>query len=82
MTPGIPMFFILSPGVDPVKEVETFGRQFNMTTEAGKFALVSLGQGQEPVAVKALDAAHKSGGWVFLMNIHLTKVWTSKYLEK
>jgi len=82
MTPGIPMFFILSPGVDPVKEVETYGRQFNMTTEAGKFSLVSLGQGQEPVAVKALDAAHKSGGWVFLMNIHLTKVWTSKYLEK
>merc|ERR1711881_477569 len=52
--PGVPIFFILSPGVDPVKGVE------------------SLGQGQEPIAEKAMENAHKTGGFVFLQNVHLT----------
>eukprot|EP00295_Goniomonas_pacifica_P045819 CAMPEP_0175918472 /NCGR_PEP_ID=MMETSP0108-20121206/11901_1 /TAXON_ID=195067 ORGANISM="Goniomonas pacifica, Strain CCMP1869" /NCGR_SAMPLE_ID=MMETSP0108 /ASSEMBLY_ACC=CAM_ASM_000204 /LENGTH=1079 /DNA_ID=CAMNT_0017241099 /DNA_START=10 /DNA_END=3249 /DNA_ORIENTATION=- len=77
-----PMFFILSPGVDPVKDVELHGRKLGFSYESGKFNLVSLGQGQEPVAEKALEMAHRSGGWTFLMNIHLTPKWTAGYLEK
>jgi len=45
-------------------------------------ATVSLGQGQEPVAERAIDAGHKSGGWVALQNIHLTPNWTKDRLEK
>jgi len=80
--PDVPMFFILSPGTDPVKTVEAFGRKTDNTVESGKFALVSLGQGQEPVAQKALENAHKNGGYVFLQNIHLTVKWTAGWLEK
>ena len=80
--PDVPMFFILSPGTDPVKAVEAFGRKNDITLESGKFALVSLGQGQEPTAQKALENAHKNGGYVFLQNIHLTVKWTSGWLEK
>ncbi len=49
---------------------------------AGKYAAVSLGQGQEPIAMNNLNNAHKNGGWVLLQNIHLTIDWTSGPLEK
>jgi dynein heavy chain len=83
--PEVPMFFVLSPGVDPVKAVEKLGTPLGFTVDNGKIANVSLGQGQEPVAEKALEAAHRAGGWVFLQNIHLTPNWTggkNGYLEK
>merc|ERR1719313_1576529 len=80
--PDVPMFFILSPGVDPVKEVEKLGKELDFSYETGKFALVSLGQGQEPVAEKAMNNAHRNGGFVFLQNVHLTPKWTGGYLEE
>ena len=73
--PATPVFFILSPGVDPVKEVETLGRQFGFTTDNGKFFNVSLGQGQEIVAEQRLDHAYQHGCWVMLENIHLVARW-------
>lgn len=44
------MFFILSPGFDPVKDVEALGMKLGFTFDNGKFKSVSLGQGQEPNA--------------------------------
>lgn len=73
--PATPMFFILSPGVDPVKEVEMLGRQLGYTEDLGKFHNVSLGQGQEIIAEQKLEQAHSTGGWVMLQNIHLTAKW-------
>eukprot|EP00741_Cyanophora_paradoxa_P016051 tig00000042_g15496.t1 len=80
--PDRPVFFILSPGVDPVKDVELLGRKLGYTQDSGKLVLVSLGQGQEPVAERALEKAHAHGGWVILQNIHLTPRWTSGFLER
>ncbi|KAJ8413761.1 hypothetical protein AAFF_G00082680 [Aldrovandia affinis] len=39
-----PMFFILSPGVDPLKDVEKHGRKLGYTFDSGNFHNVSLGQ--------------------------------------
>jgi dynein heavy chain len=74
--PEVPMFFVLSPGVDPVKPVEEYGKTLGMSADLGKFSNVSLGQGQEPVAERAVESGHRSGNWVFLQNIHLTPNWT------
>jgi dynein heavy chain len=49
---------------------------------AGTYASISLGQGQEPIAMNHLNNAHKNGGWVLLQNLHLTIEWTSGPLEK
>ncbi|KAI9142914.1 dynein heavy chain and region D6 of dynein motor-domain-containing protein [Paraphysoderma sedebokerense] len=76
-----PVFFILSPGVDPVKEVEAHGRTLGFTEDAGNFHNVSLGQGQEVIAEQKLDIAYKQGGWVMLQNIHLVAKWLPS-LEK
>ncbi|XP_053308775.1 dynein axonemal heavy chain 9 [Spea bombifrons] len=79
--PSTPMFFILSPGVDPLKDVEKHGRKLGFTFDEGNLHNVSLGQGQEIVAEQALDLAAKEGHWVILQNIHLVAKWLST-LEK
>jgi len=80
--PAVPVFFLLSAGVAvPMDELTKLGRQFGATEEAGKFVVVSLGQGQEPVAEKALDLMYANGGWVLLQNIELVARWLPK-LEK
>ncbi|MBN3282111.1 DYH17 protein, partial [Polyodon spathula] len=77
-----PMFFILSPGVDPLKDVEALGKKLGFTFDNGKFHNVSLGQGQEVVAENAMDAAAKKGHWVILQNIHLVAKWLSTLDKK
>jgi len=77
-----PVFFILTPGFDPVVDTELIGKDYDISIEAGTLGLVSLGQGQEPVAEKIVERAAKNGEWGFLQNIHLTAGWTEDYLEK
>ncbi|XP_046594204.1 dynein beta chain, ciliary [Neodiprion lecontei] len=74
-SPTTPIFFILSPGVNPLKDVEALGRKLGFTFDAQNFHNVSLGQGQEIVAEQAMDEAAKMGHWVVLQNIHLVKKW-------
>ena len=42
--PATPMFFVLSPGVDPLKDVEALGKKLGFTFDAMNFHNVSLGQ--------------------------------------
>lgn len=42
--PATPVFFVLSPGVDPLKDVEALGKKLGFTNNSGKFHNVSLGQ--------------------------------------
>ncbi|GLG98379.1 Putative dynein heavy chain [Gryllus bimaculatus] len=70
-----PVFFILSPGVDPLKDVEKLGKKLGFTFDRRNFHNVSLGQGQEPVAEDSMDVASKKGHWVILQNIHLVAKW-------
>ncbi|TMS09367.1 Dynein heavy chain 11, axonemal [Larimichthys crocea] len=79
--PASPVFFILSPGVDPLKDVESLGGKLGFTIDLGKLHNVSLGQGQEAVAEVAMEKAAKEGHWVILQNIHLVGRWLGS-LEK
>ena len=76
-----PMFFILSPGVDPLNDVESLGKKLGYTTDEKNFHNISLGQGQEVVAEEAMKVASKEGHWVVLQNVHLVKTWLPQ-LEK
>ena len=64
--PATPVFFVLSPGVDPLKDVEALGTKLGFAVDNNNFHNVSLGQGQEVVAENALDLASKEGHWVVL----------------
>jgi len=73
-----PIYFVLFPGVNPYGDVENIGKKQGYTEsgEAGaQLRRVSMGQGQEKVAEKVLDDFSKTGGWVYLDNIHLMSKW-------
>uniref|UniRef100_A0A803V8E2 Dynein axonemal heavy chain 17 n=1 Tax=Ficedula albicollis TaxID=59894 RepID=A0A803V8E2_FICAL len=80
--PATPIFFILSPGVDPLKDVEKHGKKLGYTFNHRNLHNISLGQGQEVVAEQALDLAAKEGHWVILQNIHLVAKWLSSLEQR
>lgn len=43
-SPSTPIFFILSPGVNPLKDVEALGHILGYTADSGNFHNVSLGK--------------------------------------
>jgi len=61
---NIPIFFILSPGADPVKDVELMGKQYSIDVNRNNFFNISLGQGMDVVAEAKLDAGFKDGYWI------------------
>lgn len=68
--PTVPIYFILSPGANPVKDVEQLARM-NGHDPNKMLHPISLGQGQDVIANAKLDLAHKEGHWVLLQNVHL-----------
>jgi dynein heavy chain len=79
-TTTTPIFFILSPGANPVAFVEDLCRK-NDKVPAKHLHTISLGQGQDIVAMNKLEIGHKEGHWVMLQNIHLMPKWLLE-LEK
>jgi len=71
-SPVAPLIFILSAGADPNASL------FKLADEKGfseTMKIVSLGQGQGPIAAKYVDEAYKAGGWVVLQNCHVYGSW-------
>lgn len=61
-TPQMALFYILSPGIDPVKNIESLGEKLGFTEAAGTFFNVSLGEGQEENALNRLAQGAAQGG--------------------
>ena len=68
--PRIALIFVLSPGSDPTSDLLRFASEKKV-----QLAAISLGQGQGPIALAALDKAIKEGSWVVLQNCHLAESW-------
>lgn len=68
-TTTTPIYFILSPGANPLVEVR------NLATKCGislaNVHNVALGDGQDVVAFNYLELGHNEGHWIFLQNIQL-----------
>ena len=80
-----PMFFVLFPGVDPTVWIEEQGEKEGFTIAKGNLVSISMGEGQESVAMTAMDRLAADGGWIFLQNLHLMEQWTplmERKLEK
>jgi len=81
-TSQTPCLFVLYPGVDPTSWVEDLGKQMGVTAEAGNFANISMGQGQEKRADSTILRMSEIGGWIFLQNVHLMQTWLPTLDEK
>ena len=76
-TPGSPLIFILSTGSDPVSSLVKYASLPKIGMQE-KLQMISLGQGQGPIAEELMKKAMKSGDWVFLQNCHLAASWMPK----
>ncbi len=79
MGPTTPVFFVLFPGVDPTLDVELVGAARDISQENGKFFNISMGQGQEQIAIKRLHKAAEEGSWIMLQNVHLMQTWLKTF---
>ena len=67
-----PCIFVLSTGADPTGTLLRFARKMGY---GDRLHIVSLGQGQGPVASALIDNGLKTGDWVVLQNCMLAKSW-------
>jgi dynein heavy chain len=67
MEPDVPVIFLLSRGSDPTDGIIELCRKKKLPAPA----VISLGEGQEPVALKAINAGVVNGTWVLLQNCEL-----------
>jgi dynein heavy chain len=67
-----PLIFVLSIGVDPMRDFLAFCEDQNMIKKQNA---ISLGQGQGPKAAALIEQAVERGEWVLLQNCHLCVSW-------
>ncbi|XP_059165934.1 dynein axonemal heavy chain 10-like isoform X2 [Physella acuta] len=82
-TPMSPIVFILSPGSDPASDLMKLADRIEFGSNKLKF--LSMGQGQEKLALQLLETAISRGQWLMLQNCHLLVRWLrelDKQLEK
>jgi dynein heavy chain len=78
--PTTPLYFILSPGADVVADLDKMALEYGQVAGTS-YHNISMGQGQDIIAMERLDMAHRSGHWVILNNVHLMPRWLLE-LEK
>eukprot|EP00947_MAST-08B_sp_MAST-8B-sp1_P005754 g5754.t1 len=72
-TSTTPLIFVLSPGADINEPLQALAKQ--MGKDGTGLRMISLGQGQGPVATKLIEAGRRDGDWVCLQNCHLAVSW-------
>jgi len=79
-TPTVPIYFILSPGANVMGDLDSLAMKYGFIP-GETYHNVSMGQGQDVVAMRNLEMAHRQGHWVVLNNVHLMPRWLIE-LEK
>ncbi|GAX73618.1 hypothetical protein CEUSTIGMA_g1069.t1 [Chlamydomonas eustigma] len=77
-SPVTPVIFVLSQGADPMSSLARFSLSQGRAAGGPRLQVISLGQGQGPIAESTLSSAVKTGAWVCLQNCHLAKSWMPK----
>ncbi|XP_041836448.1 dynein heavy chain 1, axonemal isoform X2 [Melanotaenia boesemani] len=67
-----PLILVLSPGSDPAADLYNFAKSMQFSK---KMSVLSLGQGQGPLAEAMMQTAMEGGQWVFFQNCHLAPSW-------
>eukprot|EP00981_Chlorochromonas_danica_P009567 scaffold2734_cov243-Ochromonas_danica.AAC.5 len=78
--PTVPIYFILSPGANVMGDLDNLASKYGFIP-GETYHNVSMGQGQDVIAMRNLEMAHRQGHWVVLNNVHLMPRWLIE-LEK
>uniref|UniRef100_T1JML4 Dynein-1, subspecies f n=1 Tax=Strigamia maritima TaxID=126957 RepID=T1JML4_STRMM len=78
-SPSVPVVFIQSPGSEPTGDLMKLAERTGFGIQKLKF--LSLGQGQEKMALSLLELSAARGFWLMLQNCHLLVKWLVE-LEK
>jgi dynein heavy chain len=73
----VPIIFVLTSGADPTQYLLSLGKQQGYET-GSNLKMVSLGQGQGPIAERLISEGKAAGHWVCLQNCHLSVSWLPK----
>ena len=73
----VPIVFVLTSGADPTQYLLLLGKQQGFT-QGDNLKMVSLGQGQGPIAERLMNEGQAKGHWVCLQNCHLSVSWLPK----
>jgi dynein heavy chain, axonemal len=79
-TPSVPIYFIISPGANVMGDLDNLALKYDYVS-LETYHSVSMGQGQDVIAMRCLEMAHRQGHWVILNNVHLMPNWLIE-LEK
>uniref|UniRef100_A0A0N4ZU30 Cytoplasmic dynein 2 heavy chain 1 n=1 Tax=Parastrongyloides trichosuri TaxID=131310 RepID=A0A0N4ZU30_PARTI len=63
-----PILILTGPGADPSQDLDELASQL---VGIDKYLQISMGQGQQEVAIKSLERASEEGLWLCIKNIHL-----------
>lgn len=83
-----PIFFILSPGSNPIKELESLGKSLKKGKGSSGYELdknlwtIAMGQKMDEKAEVLLNSCNQDGHWLFLQNIHLMPKWLKRLQDK
>jgi dynein heavy chain len=70
-----PLIFVLSPGADVTDYLVQLAKTKGKSVTNGTLKVISLGQGQGPIAERLMAQGRKTGDWVCLQNCHLAVSW-------
>ena len=79
-SPSVPIYFIISPGANVMGDLDKLAIKYGFIA-GDSYHNVSMGQGQDIIAMRNLEMAHRQGHWVILNNVHLMPRWLVE-LEK
>lgn len=74
--PETPLIFVLSPGADINDYLLELAKQEGK--EGSGLKIISLGQGQGPIAEALMKQSKETGDWVCLQNCHLAVSWLGR----
>jgi len=70
----VPIVFVLTSGADPTQYLLQLAKSQGYT-QGDNLKMVSLGQGQGPIAERLMSDGTAKGHWVCLQNCHLSVSW-------